>query len=276
MQYRDTAIFSDLDGTLFNSDSVISRENVEAIRAYTEAGGLFAIATGRGFSNSMYYMKTVVPNAPSVVYNGSGVYDPRTGTYPYRVFADHDAMLKILFWCRDNLPQTEITAYGEHATYWVTPRETATPMLVEQLMPCEFVPLETVRDLPLFKTLHYGVPEETEALQRFLDESGLGARVAVVRAITGIPPFYEHIELLPKDLNKGTALDACRSLPCYAGRTLFGVGDYTNDLELLRHADVACCPANASDDVKAVADHILVSNDDHAIAKLIRDLIPSL
>lgn len=276
MLYRDTAIFSDLDGTLFNSDSVISQENLAAIHTYTEAGGMFAIATGRSFPNSVYYMKTFVPNAPSIVYNGSGVYDPKTQQYLYMVEVDREAILSVLLWCRENLPGLETQVYGERMTYYVTPRETATPMLVEQLMPCEFRSVEEIQGIPWFKTLHYGEPEETQALLQYLNESKLNERVEIVRAITGVPPYHEHIELLPKNVTKGTALNACRDIPCFMGRKLLAIGDYRNDRELLEAADAAFCPSNASDEIKSICDRILVSNDENAIASLIYDVIPSL
>ncbi len=276
MLYRDTAIFSDLDGTLFNSDSVISHENLAAIRAYTEGGGLFAIATGRSFPNAVWYMKNFVPNAPSIVYNGSGVFDPETRRYLYQVEIDREAVLAVLLWCRDNLPEMETQVYGEQMTYYVTPRETATPELVEQLMPCEFRTVEQVRNIPWFKTLHYGEPDKTQALLKYLNESKLSERVEIVRAITGVPPYHEHIELLPKNVTKGTALDACRSIPCFHSRRLIAVGDYRNDRELLEASDDAFCPSNATDEIKAICERVLVSNDEHAIASLIFDVIPSL
>ena len=62
----------------------------------------------------------------------------------------------------------------------------------------------------------------------------------------------------------------------YAGRTLIAVGDYWNDMELLEAADVACCPENAIDEVKAVCAHVLPSHNDDALAALIRDVIPAL
>ena len=69
---------------------------------------------------------------------------------------------------------------------------------------------------------------------------------------------------------------ALRQLPVYAGRTLIAVGDYWNDMELLEAADVACCPENAIDEVKAVCAHVLPSHNDDALAALIRNVIPAL
>ena len=50
------------------------------------------------------------------------------------------------------------------------------------------------------------------------------------------------------------------------------VGDYHNDIEMLRAAGVSVAVANAVDEVKAVADYVTVSNDEHAIAKVIEGL----
>lgn len=276
MQYRDTAIFSDLDGTLFDKHGLVGEQNRRAIRAYTEAGGLFAIATGRSYFNAKKNLPDVDINAPCIVFNGSGVYDPETDSYPFSVHVDHEAVLSVLLWCRENLPGLDTQVYGERMTYYVTPRESANRELVRQLEPCEFTSIEAVAHLPWFKTLHYGKPEETKALDDYLSASGLSERVAIVRAMTEIQPYYEHIELLPKDVNKGRALDACRALPLFSGRTLFGIGDYKNDLELLERADVPCCPENACPEAKALSAHIVRPHTDNAIASLIFDLIPRL
>ena len=276
MRYTETAIFSDLDGTLFDVHGLVSKKNLEAIRDYTSHGGLFAIATGRSYPNAKYYLPGVCINAPSIVFNGAGVYDPQTESYPYAIHADHAAIEQVLYWCRENLPMIDTQVYGEHMTYYVTPEETATKELVRQLLPNEFRSIEEVLQYPWFKTLHYGQPEEMQKLREYLVESGVDQKVAVVKAITEIPPYHEHVELLPKNLNKGSALNVCRTLPAFAGRKLIGIGDYKNDIELLEAADIPCCPQNACKEIKQLAAYVLPSHNEDTIAALIYDLIPSL
>ena len=75
MRWDETAIFCDLDGTLFDHLGNVSLKNRRAIEAYTKEGGLFAISTGRCPSNMMQYLEGVAFNAPSIVLNGAGVYD---------------------------------------------------------------------------------------------------------------------------------------------------------------------------------------------------------
>ena len=96
---------------------------------------------------------------------------------------------------------------------------------------------------------------------------------------TTIPRTHRSPDTLIKNgspMNKGTGMAAVRQLPVYGGRTLFAVGDYWNDVELLQAADVPCCPENAIDEVKALCAHILPSHNDSALAALIRDVLPTL
>ena len=50
------------------------------------------------------------------------------------------------------------------------------------------------------------------------------------------------------------------------------VGDYENDISMLRHADIAYAVENAIDEVKAVADRITVHHNEDALAHIIADL----
>ena len=63
----------------------------------------------------------------------------------------------------------------------------------------------------------------------------------------------------------------CEHLGISMERTV-AVGDYNNDVGMLRAAKCGIAVANATDEAKAAADHITVSNEEHAIAKIIRDI----
>ena len=55
MQYR--LIVSDFDGTLRRTEGGISDGNIRAISEYVEAGGVFALCTGRMASSIRPYAK---------------------------------------------------------------------------------------------------------------------------------------------------------------------------------------------------------------------------
>jgi len=58
--------------------------------------------------------------------------------------------------------------------------------------------------------------------------------------------------------------------------TIIAAGDYENDIPMLRAADIGCAVGNALPSVKEAADRVIVTNEEHAIAYIINELIPSL
>ena len=272
---NETAIFCDLDGTLFDHTGAVSEENRAAIRRYTQAGGLFAIATGRCPDNMLEYLDGVEFNAPCIVLNGAGVYDHQQKRYLYTQFADREALAMVLRYCRANHPQVDLQIYTEESILYASPEETVNRPFWELHRTSRFVSIEEAEHAPWFKSLLFGDRAPLEDAEAFILANNLQDRFSRVYATTDIVPGSRYLELLPKGVNKGTALHVCRTLPCYRGRTLIGVGDYNNDLELLAEADIAACPRNANDAIHAIADVELPSNDEHAIAALI-DRLPVL
>ena len=65
----------DMDGTLVSS-GVIPQRNIDAIRMFTQEGGTFALATGRGPTAVSHALEKVGEYVgPSVVANGCMIYD---------------------------------------------------------------------------------------------------------------------------------------------------------------------------------------------------------
>jgi len=54
------------------------------------------------------------------------------------------------------------------------------------------------------------------------------------------------------------------------------VGDYFNDISMLRAAGRGYAVANAVEEAKAAADYVTVSNNEHAIAAIVEHLESSL
>lgn len=275
MKPTEAAVFCDLDGTLFDSTGAVSAQNRDAIVRFTRAGGLFAIATGRCPDNMLMFLDGVAFNAPSIVLNGAGVWDRGTDRFLYAQFADRDALAAVLRYCRDRHPSLDLQVYTEQDILYVSPEETVNRPFWELHRTSRFISIEEAEQAPWFKTLLFGGPEALRDVETFIERENLGDRFDRVFATTDIVPGSRYLELLPKDVNKGSALRVCRGLDCYRNRTLIAVGDYNNDVELLREADIAACPRNANDAARAVSDLILPSNNEHAIAALL-DRLPEL
>ena len=79
-------------------------------------------------------------------------------------------------------------------------------------------------------------------------------------------------EILPKGISKATALEALSRHLGIPRERCIALGDYNNDVEMLRYAGIGIAVANATEAAKAAADRITVSNDSHAIAKTVEDI----
>ena len=276
MRAGETVLFSDLDGTLFNSRTEVSPENRAAIERYTAAGGRFAMSTGRAPFNSLRFTGALPINAPSVVYNGAGVYDFAAGEYTFCDHLDRAVLDPLLAELTAEFPEIDIQLYTEREITSVTPEANSQPDLRRLHEPVRFTSLAALEGVGLVKTLTWVPPAEHAALEARLRALAPGRYLLVPGTVPGAGEQVRFFELLPPGATKGAALRRLREHPALAGRTLVAAGDYLNDLEMLREADVPVCPANAAGEVKAVCRFVTVCNDEHAIAHIIDEIIPAL
>ena len=54
------------------------------------------------------------------------------------------------------------------------------------------------------------------------------------------------------------------------------IGDSENDYSMINAAGIGVAMANATDDVKAIADHITTSNEENGVGEAIKKFIPTL
>ena len=277
MRYDRAAILTDLDGTLFDSRGNVSKTTRAAIREFIAGGGLFAVATGREPRNARRHLPDVPLNGPSVCLNGAAVYDFVHRKYISAIPMDMDAAKDVLLHCLETDWPLDLQVYTTDGIYYASPLETADPEFLRIHQPTTRLPMDQLLEKTWIKTVLLEREVDALALMRaYLKEKGYDKRLSLVEGTTDVVKIGKYQELLPQDVNKGTGVDEIRKLPVYEGRTLIAVGDYWNDMELLQAADVACCPENAIDDVKAICAHVLPSHNEDAIAALIRDVIPKL
>jgi HAD superfamily hydrolase (TIGR01484 family) len=81
-----------------------------------------------------------------------------------------------------------------------------------------------------------------------------------------------YIEMSAAGVSKASALqELCERWGISSG-SVAAVGDARNDLPMLEWAGTALCPSDAADPVRAVADRVLESNDDDAVARYLEEL----
>ena len=256
---------SDLDGTLLGSSGEISRENLDAIEFFKREGGLFAIVTGRMpyYASDIYHRAR--SNAPLCCMNGGAIYDIAQGKYLWQSELD-TSVKELLRFVDANFARVgfcintyDKVYFGKENTVMQFFRDiTGLPDL-----PCDY---ETFGE-PMAKVV-FGVEteEEMEAISCALRSHPLADRFKLVRSERYL------FEVLPGGISKGVGLTKLAECLGIDMSKTVAVGDYNNDIELIESAGVGIAVANACDELKAVADMITVSNDEHAIAKIIEDI----
>ena len=275
MRPEETIIYSDLDGTLFNSRQEISWENLATVSDYIDKGGMFAVATGRAPQNALRFFWGLRQNAPAIVMNGVGVYDFSAGEYLYCEHMDRSRLEPYLRFLLERVPGLELQVYSDREILYCLPEEQCQRAMVNQHRPCRFTSFDDAMAGEVIKCIFLVTPDREEELR-----SAVAAAPGDFRPVPGeLFAEGQHIryyEIMPGNLNKGSALQKLRSSPLLAGRTVITAGDNWNDLELLQAADISVTPSNAVPELKQLSHYVLCSNDEHLIAHIIGDLIPKL
>ncbi|MBQ5332004.1 MAG: Cof-type HAD-IIB family hydrolase [Oscillospiraceae bacterium] len=253
--------FSDMDGTLLSADKTLSEDNLDAILRLREAGGKFVVATGRVLQATRHYFEPAGIDCPVILCNGGMIYDCHENKIMWSRFLPEDKSRVMIAELLRKFPEACA--------------EICTP--------------EAIYDVQIndYERRHWKIGGFTAEIMDSLEDipSGNCCKVLFAMPETSVKPFAEYAaglpfaedvefitssaiyhEMLPKDCSKGSAMKKFMELYGEEGSVTAAMGDYNNDLEMLRLADFAACPSNAIDEVKAVCDFVSSSDCSHGAA----------
>ena len=258
-------ICSDLDGTLLRDDKSISNENLEAIEYFKSEGGVFTFITGRMpyFVSDIY--NTVNPNAPFGCINGGGIYDHRTQKYVWTHEIDR-SVIELVEYADKNIEELGIQVNTFETLYFCRENSAMEVFRQQTGMPKINADYKEIT-LPIAKIV-FGDEDSSklDRLEALLKAHPRAFEFDFVRSADIL------FEILPKDSNKGTLLPRlAEHLNIDMNRTV-ALGDYNNDINMLRTAKIGIAVANAAPEAKEAADYVTVSNEEHAIAKTVSNI----
>ena len=256
---------TDLDGTLYRDDRTVSQENLDAIEYFKAEGGLFTFITGRPPKTAEEMCNTVKPNAPFGCLNGGGIYDFQERKFLWKTYLP-EAGFDLVKEVDRKLPRVRIHVHTEQGIIFKRDPSKRVHFLATD------GPIEPDEGIvyiqePVFKVVFaHEDPQLRASLMQLLHSHPKAQEFSFIRSEE---TFYE---ILPKGSNKGTLLGKMAQLLRIDPKKVIAVGDYNNDVSMLQAAGLGIAVANAVDEVKAVADYITVSNNEHAIANIISKL----
>lgn len=258
-------ICTDLDGTLLKSDKSISDEVKKKIEYFMSEGGYFTIMTGRAPQTTQKIADEIKINCPYGCTNGGGLYDHDKGKY-VRVTYLADGYKEIVKYVQDNIDGIGYQVTSEDIIYFCRENDA----------------MEKYRQRTGAENIRGNLDDIGKGAVKVVFGDTDSGRMDRIENMAKSHPYADRFdfvrtektlfEILPKDVNKGKAL---KMLSEYLGidiKNTVAVGDYTNDVEMIKNAGVGVAVENANEDAKTAADYITVSNEEDAIARVIDDI----
>ena len=264
---------SDLDGTLLRSDNTVSDRTCAAMLAAEQAGFVVAFVTGRPPRWLHEVAEATGHTGVAVAANGALLYDLHTEQIIERYPIEDTVLRQVVAAIRDRIPGVRFgVEYGsnfgyepEYNDHWDSRalfdgRGRPVPVAVQR-------GFDELFDEPAFKVL---AKHDTVSATEFMDtvEEVAGDLVTVTRSSS-----VSLVEISATGVTKASGLAALAQRHGVAQGQVAAVGDMLNDLPMLGWAGHSFAVANAHPRVQQAADHILVSNDDDAVAILLEALI---
>jgi len=264
-KFENLLFVTDLDGTLLRHDKSISKENLDAIEYFKSEGGLFTFITGRMPDASADVYTTLDPNIPFGCINGGGLYDHRKMEYLWMASLPDEAMELVAYIDRE-MPEVGIQLNTSKHIYFNKDNSAMVYFRAVTGLPNIACPYEAVSEPVLKVVFAHDEEEQIAALMRLLNSHPLAPAFDFIRSERRL------YEILPKGVNKGTALCKMAELLGIRMERTIAAGDYNNDVSMLRTAKAGFAVANAVEEAKAAADYITVNNNENAIAAIVEKL----
>ena len=265
----DWLIASDIDGTLNNKLRLLPKRNFEAIQKYTkDFGGKFILASGRSINSMRKHFKRLkIDSGICVFTNGAGIYDYSSERILWLKEMDAELVARIkdvisTFW------GANMQVITPQEVFLVRPTVSALIMAANsRLEKRVFTNYSSLPEEQWCKVIFLGSPWKMDKLQKVFTELNGGDTTNLMRS--SICSF----EIVSAGTNKGVAvLEAAKLLGIDKSHTA-AIGDYFNDLEMLKTVALPAVCGQAPSALKKIGKIVTCSCNKGAVADLIEYLI---
>lgn len=261
----DMILITDLDNTLLPDSLVISDNDLKGIDKLRSLGGDFTFATGRSHPLALPQARALKIYEPAIIYNGAVVYDFGKDGYLWSTslpITSRYYVEQVL----ENFPDVAVEVLVGKDVHIIRNNEYEQQHVKRENIKYTKSSLDELPPDGWTKVLFPQSPDNMERFAEFM----LGLNADDVSFVSSSPIFFE---MLPSNISKSTAVTKMLELSGRMDKKVYAVGDYYNDLEMIRDADVGFAVADAPEEVRAVADIIVARCDDGGFSEVINYII---
>lgn len=261
----------DIDGTLLNRKKELTPATVEALQAAADQGIQIVISTGRLLSEFRDLVEQLPMMRYTVTCTGCQVIDLQTGRDIFRQAMTAEEMQRIY----GKMKQFDVMfqAFSDddgsiHNDAWVLEHaDLYSPKALARVMQRTHIP---EKDFDGYIASYTGLTNKIHMFFRSVEQRDRAWELVKDEPYSIMSSTVNDLELMPPGVDKGLGM---RKLADHLGLTadqIMAIGDGGNDVDMLRQAGIGVAMANASEEAKAAADHVLAySNDEDGVAKAV-------
>lgn len=267
MKYKMIAL--DLDGTLTNSQKIITPETKDALFEYQEQGGKVILASGRPTYG-------IVPLAEELClkeyggyilsFNGGCIISCETEKILFNQTMELSIVQELHELAQKH--KVNIMTY-EDKTIYTEDTSDSYAQIEQKITKMDFVQVSDISRAvtrPVNKCLMTGEPAYLAQVEEKV-KAVMGNRINVYRS----QDFF--LELVPQNIDKAASLDFLLKKFHLTRDNLIACGDGFNDLSMIQYAGLGVAMSNGQDGVKKVANYVAPSNDEDGIADVLRKFV---
>ena len=263
MDFKNVIIMSDLDGTLLTDDKKILPEDMEAVNRFRDGGGIFTLATGRGYSMAQPVAERRGLDVPAVIFNGSAVYDFSQNKFLWHSALNENAK-KITKELIKAFPDIAIEVLCEEKVYVPSMNQIERNHLALEKVQPIICDVDDINEDSWLKIL---IAYPPEVIQNVIDY--VNARPDYLKSAHWVRSEIHYYEMLPEGVNKGSGFKQLLRIMGREDAFTVGIGDFNNDIELIQQAKLGVAVGSAQPEVKNAADLVVCDNNSGAIAEVV-------
>ena len=245
----------DLDGTLLDDNSNVSKDNFDAIEQMTKDGIEFALCTGRTFYEIPQSLRDFQSIRYIIYSDGSVIFDKKKNKNVYEHYIDMQTLIRLY-----NL----LSSYDTMIEFYEN-KEPKTDKSKLNINSYHYYKIDEN---------YIDVIDKTELLNVFfknLDErKNCFEKLKHFDNIIFTTSMTNNIEITAENVSKGSALSKLGELIGAKSNEIIAAGDSKNDLPMFEFAGLPIAAGNASDEIKSITKNTACSNNE-SIVKYIYD-----
>lgn len=264
----------DLDGTLTNSDKIITPKTKEALMEAQEKGKIVVLASGRtpyGIMSLTKELQMKKYGGYMLPFNGGLIIDCRTGREVFSRMLPVESNRKIISLAAAYSVNL-VTYQGQNAII-TNPRcphslfEARNNHLSVHVME-DIDEMKEYVDFPVPKFLLCGDGDYLGQIEPLVRDF-MGKGFSVYRS----DPFF--LEVLPEGVDKAHSVERLLKITEVRREQVIACGDAYNDISMIQFAGLGVAMENALPPVKEAADWITLSNDEDGVACVVKKFMLS-